>query len=345
VIVPYQHIVIDATCGNGKDTLALATFLFPHENENENQNAEDPRWPPLSASSSSSSSCQLIGIDIQEQACINTQQLLRDHLSSTIMEDHVCIVRASHAPLRPLIEQVLKTKNNTTNNNTTNTTTTTTTTGLPSIGLICYNLGYLPGSETKHTTTKMRTTLQSITDAAILLRPTTTTTATTTESSSKLEMGGGSGNGGGVLSILTYPGSNYLEYSAVAYFMEGLALFSSKEIEWHAYLRTAIPTDAELRIAASRRTTATTKSAEEEDGVAATAADTSTGDRTTTTMTDTTMDDEPASTTSVRDLVLLSLQRVRDADEEHTIGKSNPQQPQQTWRVFDHSPLGRPMSP
>ena len=64
---------IDATCGNGNDTLKLAEILF--------QNA------PLGG---------LIGIDIQEEAIHRTKDLLRSHLSEKSLA-HIHLYSQSHA--------------------------------------------------------------------------------------------------------------------------------------------------------------------------------------------------------------------------------------------------------
>jgi len=58
VVNPYIDTVIDATCGNGKDTLVLANILFPSLNETHIH-------PTDSESSSKTPKPQLIGIDIQ----------------------------------------------------------------------------------------------------------------------------------------------------------------------------------------------------------------------------------------------------------------------------------------
>merc|ERR1719491_1039742 len=57
VIRPYDDIVIDATCGNGKDAVALCSMLFPEIEEEED------------TISASSTSPKLICIDIQKRAC------------------------------------------------------------------------------------------------------------------------------------------------------------------------------------------------------------------------------------------------------------------------------------
>ena len=61
-IVKKGDTVIDATCGNGKDTLILARLAL-----DEGQG-------------------RLIGLDIQSEALLRTKQLLCEHLSESLME-------------------------------------------------------------------------------------------------------------------------------------------------------------------------------------------------------------------------------------------------------------------
>ena len=179
-ILPYEDTVIDATCGNGKDCLALAKMLFP------DTVASVPQKP------------QLIGIDIQSRAVHNTKRSLLSSLPSDIYYDHVLVLEQSHEKLM----------------------------GVPSdkssVGLVCYNLGYLPGSPSqdnpdipnnyKECQTQTETTLNSITDASLLLRV------------------------GGLLSIMTYPGSNLEESIVVEHFVEGLAMLTTRDPGgWRGY--------------------------------------------------------------------------------------------------------------
>jgi hypothetical protein len=82
------------------------------------------------------------------------------------------------------------------------------------VGLVCYNLGYLPGGDDKKSggMTQTDTTLRSVTDAAILLRV------------------------GGLLSVMTYPASNFEESVAVERFAEGLGMITTRdEGGWRGY--------------------------------------------------------------------------------------------------------------
>ena len=246
VVQPYTDTVIDATCGNGKDTLILANLLFPSTNEINNESSSilaiDQTRP------------QLIGIDIQRQACDNTKQLLTDNLPSSIVQNYIQILHSSHAPIpQPKSAE--------------------------SVGLICYNLGYLPGSgiSNKQMSTKMITTIYSLADAALLIRV------------------------GGLISIMAYPGSSYLEYCSVKYFVEGLAMFTSKD-DWREYVD-SIPDDKVLL-------QTNKKSAQFDD------------------------EEDCDGQSSVRESVRVALERVISEGDL-----------KQTWRVFDHRPMGRPMSP
>lgn len=104
-------VAIDATCGNGNDTLYLSELLL-----------SDP-------------SSSVFSFDIQPEAILSAEALLKRHLSP----DHfrrVLLHRRSHLELNAV--------------------------PLPySPRLIVYNLGYLPGGN-KQVTTKTETTLESV---------------------------------------------------------------------------------------------------------------------------------------------------------------------------------------
>jgi hypothetical protein len=259
VIRPYQDIVIDATAGNGKDSLILAKFLFPPQEqqlpllqEEEEENNTDASSP------------QLICIDIQQKACENTIQLLSQYVSKDIMEQNIKVLHQSHAPMPSLSPS--------------------------SVGLICYNLGYLPGMDDKATCqTQMVTTLYSLTDATLLLRQ------------------------GGLLSVMTYPGNGWKEYCAVKYFFEGLALFTSKRYDWRDFVE-HIPNDYELQ--------------RQHEGMYGTHPNAIMNN------VDHDENDEKNENDSIRQSVKMGLERIKEQGYE-----------KQTWRVFDHRPLGRPLSP
>ena len=243
-IRPYRDTIIDATAGNGKDTLVLAEMLFPSDSNSES----------LIDGLSSDEKPQLISIDIQQKACENTLQLLQDNLDRDIVERYIQILHSSHAPMPELPKE--------------------------SVGLICYNLGYLPGADKEAFQTQMMTTIYSLADSALLIRP------------------------GGLLSVMTYPGNGWKEHCAVNYFMEGMAMFTTRNKGgWMGFID-GMPSDFELE----RRHI-----------------DTYGGDCKV-------VASKEEFTT--RDTVRLALDRVKmDGFDK------------QTWRVFDHRSLGRPLSP
>ena len=163
---PNVDTAIDATCGNGNDSVAIASMLF-------NENDDDPF---------TITEPQLICIDIQEEACETTRSRLSEMLHADTMTCNVNVLCMSHSPLpRPRDES--------------------------SVGLVCYNLGYLPQSE-RTVLTQMESTISSIADAALMIRV------------------------GGIISVTTYPRSNKNEDYAVHALLEGLALLSSKTVDW-----------------------------------------------------------------------------------------------------------------
>ena len=182
-ILPGVDTVIDATCGNGKDSVALAEMLF--DGDDDNQKLIQP---------------ELLCIDIQSRAGTNTTEALREVLDDDIFENNCRVLGGtSHAPLpRPRNSK--------------------------SVGLICYNLGWLPGSSADDKSafsTKMVTTMYSLTDAVLMLRV------------------------GGLLSVMTYPGTTPQEADAVKYFAEGLAALTTRDkAGWQGYVD-AIPPDAD----------------------------------------------------------------------------------------------------
>lgn len=164
---PNVDTAIDATCGNGNDSVAIASMLF-------NDNEADPF--------TITGEPQLICIDVQKEACETTRSRLSDMLNANTMTCNVNVLCQSHSPLpRPRNDS--------------------------SVGLVCYNLGYLPQSE-RTILTQMESTIQSIADAALMMRI------------------------GGIISVTTYPRSNKNEDYAVHALLEGLALLSSKTVDW-----------------------------------------------------------------------------------------------------------------
>ncbi len=111
---------VDATCGGGQDTLRLAKIL------------------------EKAGGGGLIGLDIQEEAILRTQELLQRNLGSEIFKK-IYIYKQSHVNFPELCTTV-------------------------PIKLIVYNLGYLPKGN-KQLTTQAKTTLESVEKALELLSP------------------------------------------------------------------------------------------------------------------------------------------------------------------------------
>lgn len=123
--------VIDATCGNGQDTLVLCQLALTHP------------------------SGRVYAIDIQSKAIELTQFHLKQKLLPE-MNDQVYYQLGCHSKFPESITE-------------------------KSISVIAYNLGYLPGHK-KDLTTQTDTTLQSLEQALLLVKP------------------------GGAISITCYPG-------------------------------------------------------------------------------------------------------------------------------------------
>jgi hypothetical protein len=207
-IHPYNDIIIDATCGNGKDFLALSGMLFPSQQQH---HTPLPPPPPTTTSPNDDKRLdkgggQLIGIDIQECAIRNTYGSL---LSSPTFNynkycNRITLLVQSHEKLIDIV--MMQNDNNELKQRRS---------GGGGVGLVCYNLGFLPGAiNNRNTITQTQTTLHSITDAALLLRI------------------------GGLLSVMTYPASNKEESIVVEHFMEALGMLTTRSTEggWQKYV-------------------------------------------------------------------------------------------------------------
>jgi hypothetical protein len=169
VLRPYQDSAIDATCGNGHDSLHLARILFPP--------LRDTKDPFTS---------ELLCVDIQQMACENTTMTLSNELPTEVMEQHVKVLHCSHTPLpKP--------------------------TSTSSVGLVVYNLGWLPNSN-KNCITDVESTIASLVDAFLMVRIK------------------------GMVSVMTYPKTNPDEDAAARALLECMALLSSRIQSWHDYL-------------------------------------------------------------------------------------------------------------
>jgi hypothetical protein len=105
----YGSFVVDATAGNGKDSLFLANLILK-ENKG-----------------------HLWSLDIQEKAITNTKKILEENLDKQLIKN-ISLINQCHSLPLP---------------------------SSPSLDLVVYNLGYLPGGN-KKLCTKTNTTLLSI---------------------------------------------------------------------------------------------------------------------------------------------------------------------------------------
>jgi hypothetical protein len=137
VLRPGLDTAIDATAGNGGDSVALARMLFSTQTNNSNDGRSLP--------SATVATGQLICIDIQQQACENTRQKLAAILPPDVFQDNIQVLQQSHAPLPiPRDES--------------------------SVALVVYNLGFLPASQDKYCRTTAESTIASMADAILMLR-------------------------------------------------------------------------------------------------------------------------------------------------------------------------------
>ena len=148
VLRPGIDVAMDATAGNGYDSLAIAKMLFPQYLHNSKSEKTYDDAMDMTASKHTTQS-MLYAMDIQLTACQNTTERLAFILPPHIMTNNVQIWHSSHETL-PMVTN--------TNN----------------VALIVYNLGFLPGSHSKGNdksiTTKTITTITSMGNAISLLR-------------------------------------------------------------------------------------------------------------------------------------------------------------------------------
>ena len=125
--------VVDATCGNGHDTVALAKAVFPDYGDGtaaSENNQECPTTP------------RLVAFDIQQRAVDATAGLLMEEgFGAQLDAGNIRLVRDSHENMGDYLEEAC---------------------------LIMFNLGYLPGGD-KEITTCTETTMKAIQRAAGLL--------------------------------------------------------------------------------------------------------------------------------------------------------------------------------
>jgi len=220
VIRPNFDSIIDATCGNGNDSIVLAEMLFGDESSRDN-----------------GVSAELLCLDVQTTACERTSKALREVLPSGVrivtgtnnepLEDEDAEDDYSERNSKKIV-RIMKTSHETLPRPT----------EVSSVGLIVYNLGWLPGIEDsdnnngKDCVTTMETTIRSMTGATSLLRV------------------------GGMLSVITYPQSGPDEDTAVRLFVTCLALLSSRTRTWEEAVASfledrSIPTGGEREISKS----------------------------------------------------------------------------------------------
>lgn len=187
-VVRSGDIIVDATCGNGHDSQKLASLLF----------AGTPGDGEIGG--------RLICIDVQEAAIRNT----REGLSAYFREMGLDI------PLDVPLDETIREPSESVPSSPTDRSRTPSVTmicgshdtsfprSIEDVGIVVYNLGFLPGTE-KEIQTSAASTLSSLSQAAASLRI------------------------GGALSVIVYPGSNPDEDRCVRLFCEALSYLSSKE--------------------------------------------------------------------------------------------------------------------
>lgn len=125
--------VVDATCGNGHDTVALAKAVFPDYGDGtaaSENNQECPTTP------------RLVAFDIQQRAIDATASLLTDEgFGSQLNAGSIRLIRDSHENMEDYVNEAC---------------------------LIMFNLGYLPGGD-KELTTCTESTMKAIRKAAGML--------------------------------------------------------------------------------------------------------------------------------------------------------------------------------
>lgn len=149
IVQAYVHpgdTVVDATCGNGHDTLRLARMLGL-DAVPEGSPADDtatwnvsPEQPPGSG--------HLFAFDIQPQAVEATRQRLQiEGFEDALVMDRITLACLGHEQMLTFLQER----------------------SVPEVSAIVFNLGYLPGGD-KTLTTRTGTTLAAVTDALQLLR-------------------------------------------------------------------------------------------------------------------------------------------------------------------------------
>ena len=135
-------LVIDATCGNGHDTLALAKAIWPADPASGLTRAGADLQK--AGSSAGDGQARLMAFDVQKAAIENTRARLIDAgLANQLERGQVVLIHDSHANMTEYIEH-------------------------QNACLIIFNLGYLPGGD-KQVTTESDSTLSAVEAALDLL--------------------------------------------------------------------------------------------------------------------------------------------------------------------------------
>eukprot|EP00934_Nitzschia_sp_Nitz4_P000373 Nitzschia sp. Nitz4//scaffold88_size82704//77609//78631//NITZ4_005307-RA/size82704-processed-gene-0.75-mRNA-1//-1//CDS//3329559539//373//frame0 len=200
ILIPHVDSAIDATCGNGQDSLALAQLLFDKRYSNTTGSISGEQQQLIIPSDSQS---QLLCLDIQPEACLATTQALSSAFGTKPdgLDPRIQVSCTSHSPL-PQFNTISNMPNHQ---------------QVTSLGLVVYNLGWLPNNkENKRIITQMDTTMYSIVDALVRVRV------------------------GGMVCVTTYPKTNPHEDLAVRGFLELIGQLSSKKsattVVWPSFI-------------------------------------------------------------------------------------------------------------
>ena len=132
--IRHDGIVIDATCGNGHDTLALAQHL----------------WPDLAKAPGTDTCGLLLPFDVQPEAISATMQRLEDAGYGGLIGGRIVLINDSHENIKRHLSDIAGDD--------------------AGACLIMFNLGYMPGGD-KSVTTTSKTTLEAVSDALLCLEP------------------------------------------------------------------------------------------------------------------------------------------------------------------------------
>lgn len=154
IVGAYVHpgdTVIDATCGNGFDTLRLAEMLQPAAKAGIATDANPADAAVAEPGAPKAISGRLYAFDIQPEAVNATRELLLQKGYGGAMDDgaasdRITVTCLGHQQMRPYFGELM-----------------------PEASAIVFNLGYLPGGD-KQITTTAETTLDAVRDSLSLLK-------------------------------------------------------------------------------------------------------------------------------------------------------------------------------